>query len=164
MMNWTKQVEEMAKTWTETQKMMWNNWLGSIQGLGQSQSTEVWTKTIETWERSVNSTLEAQNEWNRMWTESFTNLNGLPKESLEWANQTQEMTKRWSDVQKQLWGSWFDIVKKIDPTKMAGNWNNKESQNVLQIWQESAQKIMQTQAEWARLWTSSAGIKTDETS
>ena len=39
-MEWTKQSEEMLKTWTEGQKKMWEDYMKVMQGFGQSPSTQ----------------------------------------------------------------------------------------------------------------------------
>ena len=152
-MDWSKQAEETVKTWTETQQKMWNSWLETVGQVSvPSQATEVWQKTLETWEGAVKNTLDAQAEWAQMWAESFKTTSGIPKEIVEWAQQAQEMNKHWSDAQQQLWQSWFEVVRKIDPAKMGETWD-KEGQKVFKAWQESAQKLTEEQLKWARKWT-----------
>ncbi len=152
-MDWTKQTEEMMKTWTETQKKMWDNWLETVQkGANQDQAAEMWQKTVDTWEQTVKNTFEAQNEWMKMWADSFDAKSDVPKEVTEWFNQSQEMANRWSETQQQLWQGWFDLVKKADATKMAGAWG-EEGQKAFGAWQESAQKVMDAQAQWTSMWS-----------
>lgn len=152
-MDWTKQSEEMMKAWTDTQKKMWDNWLDMVQkGTGQSQAGEIWQKTIEMWEKTVKSSLDAQTEWTRTWVESLSGTEGVSDEVVEWAKQAQDMSKRWSETQQQLWQGWFDMVKKADASKMAGAWG-EESQNAFKTWQESAQKMMDAQKQWASAQT-----------
>lgn len=160
-MAWTKQSEEMFKTWTESQTKMWNEWLKAMQGFGKSPSSQVWDKTVEAWDESITKILDAQSDWTRRWIESFTANQGAPKEMVEWAKQGQEMSSRWTETQKQLWTGWFQIVKKLDPTGtgMTGiNWAG-EGQKFVQGWQEAIQKAMDSQAEWVRQWSSSQGQK-----
>jgi hypothetical protein len=152
-MDWTKQAEEMAQTWTEAQQKMWDNWLKTVQGFGQSPAAEMWAKTIDTWEEMIKNGLETQAEWSRLWAENFNKV-GAPKEMNEWAQQTQEMMKQWSEAQKQLWDNWFSIAKKVNPAGSTEGWS-KESQKIYQTWQESMQKLMATQNEWFRQWDAS---------
>ncbi len=152
-MDWTKQSEEMMKAWTETQKKTWNIWMETVQqGSKQNQAAEMWQKIVDTWEQTINNTLEAQNEWTRMWAENFGAKTDLPKEATEWINQAQEMGKRWSETQQQLWRSWFELVKKADSAKMADAWG-EEGQKAFKTWQESVQQVMDSQTEWAGMWT-----------
>lgn len=156
MIDWKKQSEEMFKVWTESQQKMWNSWLETVQqNPAQAPMTDMWKKTVETWEEMAKNVFSAQTEWARMWTENLSGMAGLPKEVVEWAQQAQEMTRRWSEAQQQLWQDWFEIVKKVDPAKMPANWDG-ESQKMFQSWQESTQKIMEAQAEWTRMWQNQA--------
>ncbi len=157
-MDWTKQSEEMVKTWTETQKKMWGSWLETIQqGSSQAEAFEIWRKTIETWENTVESTLKAQDDWVKNWANSIdVSKMEVPKEMKEWAQQAQDMTNKWSKTQKQLWEGWFDLVKQADPAKIVGSWED-EGQDIFKTWQESAQKVMDGQMKWAGMWASEPG-------
>ena len=152
-MDWTKQTEEMMKNWTETQKKMWDSWLEAIpQGVDQSQTVEMWQKAVDTWETMVQNTLDVQAEWTKTWADSLDLKSDIPDEMVEWAKQAQKMMKDWGETQQQLWHGWFDLVKQADPTKMADAWGI-EGQKGFQAWQESAQKMMDTQMKWASMWT-----------
>jgi hypothetical protein len=153
-MDWAKQTEEMMNAWTETQKKMWDNWLETVQqGADQSQAAEIWQKTVDTWEKTVKNSLDAQAEWTKAWAESLGTKVDVPEEMTAWANQAQEMAKRWGDTQQQLWQGWFDLVKKADPAKMAEAWG-EEGQKAFQTWQESARKVMDAQMKWTSTWAS----------
>lgn len=160
MMDWTKQAEEMAKSWTDAQKKMWDNWLGAMQQ-EKSQAADVWAKTVGAWEETAKNTLNAQTEWTRMWANNLKAIEGAPKEVAEWAAQAEEMSKQWSETQKKLWDSWFAMVKKVEPVKMSGDWS-EESQKMFKAWQESTQKMMETQTEWVRHWTAQTEQKVKE--
>lgn len=149
MMDWTKQTEEMTKVWIDTQKKMWDNWLGTTQHFEKTQAAEFWAKTLNMWEESVKNTLNAQAEWTRTWADSIKSIEGAPKEVGDWAQQAHEMSKQWAEAQKQLWDSWFAVVKKFDPSKAAPDWS-EEGQKMYKTWQETSQKVMNAQAEWAR--------------
>lgn len=158
-MEWTKQVEDMFKSWTEAQTKMCNDWLKAMQGFGKSQSSQVWEKTVEAWDESIKKTLDAQTDLTQRWAESFTTSKGASKEMVEWAKQGQDMFKRWNETQKLLWASWFEIVKKFDPSTARGMDWGREGQKFQQGWQEAIQKDLDTQAEWVRLWTVGQGSK-----
>jgi hypothetical protein len=156
-MEWTKQSENLFKTWTDTQTKMWNDWIKLMQGVGKSQSSQIWEKTVEAWDESIKKTLDAQVEWTQRWAES---CKGAPKEMADWAKQGQDMIQGWTETQKQLWGNWFHIVKKLDPAASGMNWGGGDGQKFLQGWQDAVQKGLDTQAEWVRLWSAKqAGTK-----
>jgi len=156
---WTKQTEEMFKSWTDVQTKMWNDWLKAMQGLGRSPSSQAWEKTVDAWEESIRKTLDSQVEWAQRWAESFTTGKGAPKEMVEGAKQGQEMIGRWTDTQKQLWTRWFQIVKKLDPSSAPGGDWGREGQKLVQGWQDAIQKALDQQAESVRRWTAAQGGK-----
>jgi len=147
-MEWTKQSEEMLKTWTETQKKLWDDCLKAMQGFGKSPSTEVWVQTVDTCNQTIQSVLDAQVEAARVWAENVTTAKGSPQEIAEWAKQGQEMITRLTEMQRQLWGNWFEFVKKLDTSNIM-NWT-RDGQNFVQSWQETIQKTLDSQAEWLR--------------
>ena len=147
-MEWAKQSEEMLRTWTETQKKMWDDWMKAVQGLGKSPSTEVWEKTVDSWNQTIQRLLDAQVEGARHWVENFTTAKGTPEETAEWAKRGQDIITRWTETQKQLWGSWFEVIKKLDASNMT-NWT-RDGQKFIQSWQETIQKALDAQVEWVR--------------
>ncbi len=52
-MDWTKQANEMLKTYTSTQQKVWESWASSMQLMTTPQSPEVWQKTVDTWRGTV---------------------------------------------------------------------------------------------------------------
>lgn len=154
-MDWTKQAEDMLKTWTNSQQAMWDSWLKTMQGFGTSSSTaDTWEKSIETWKESVKRALDAQTAWTQFWADSIASSPGATKQSTDWSKQLLDMTKRWTETQSQLWDSWFETIKKTDPSNMSQNWNTEEMQKIVQTWQEAAQRAMEAQMEWTRMWAS----------
>jgi hypothetical protein len=147
-MEWAKQSEDMLKTWTESQKKLWDEWTKAMPSFGKSPSTEVWEKTVEAWRQTVQRLLDAQIEAMHQWAEHFTTGKGTPQETAEWAKQGQEMLTRLAETQKQLWESWFDVVKKFDASNMM-NWP-RDGQKFIQTWQETIQKAFDAQADWVR--------------
>jgi hypothetical protein len=154
MIDWTKQTEEMTKSWFDTQKKLWDNWLGAGQKDAEGQAVEMWNKTIVTWEEAVKNMLNVQKEWTRLWADNFKTVEGMPKEAIEWLQQAQEMSKQWGEAQHQLWDSWFALLKKVEPSQvqLTGDFG-EESQKMFKTWQEATQKVMGAQAEWAKTWT-----------
>jgi len=146
-MEWTKQSEEMLKTWTEAQKKMWDDCMKVMQGFGQSPSTQVWEKTVDTWNQTMHKFLDAQVEGARVWAENITKAKGT-EEATEWAKQGQDLIARLTETQKQLWANWFELVKKLDPSNMM-NWP-RDGQKFVQTWQETIQKSFNAQTEWFR--------------
>jgi hypothetical protein len=152
LMDWTKQAEDMLKSWTNSQQAMWDGWLKTLQGVGSDQAAQTWESSINTWQDSVKKALDAQNTWTQFWVESVTSGPGATQQATEWSKQLTDMTKRWVDTQTQLWDNWFETIKKSDPASFSKSWNNEEVQKMVETWQEAAQKAMESQMEWARMW------------
>ena len=151
-MDWTAQAEEMYKTWADTQKKAWDNWMQMVQPQpSQTQAADMWKKTLDTWEETVDNTLAAQAKWTEAWGSNVNTENGTPEEMAKWIEQTQEMTKQWNGAQKELWQNWFDLMKKAEWTQMTGSWE-EEGQKAFQTWQDAAQKVMDAQMEWVKMW------------
>jgi hypothetical protein len=157
-MEWMKQAEETFKTWTDTQKKMWDEWIKVTQSFGKTHATDAWKRTVDAWEESVKKSLQLQMEWSKLWADSFSSVKGTPKEFHEFARQGQEMMNRWAETQMQLWTAWFDMVKKFDPTALGGS-SEKDSDKILHIWQESLKNVLDAQAEWGRVWTATQTAK-----
>jgi hypothetical protein len=153
--SWNKQAEEMVKNWTGTQQKMFENWLGIMQSLSTNQTGDAWVKTVDSWQESVQAVLDAQVKMTEFWTESMANTSGTSPQMTEWSKQTLDMTKKWTQTQSELWGNWFDAMRKTDPASMMKGWNPEDMQKAMQTWQDATQKMMESQMEMIRLWTSS---------
>lgn len=151
MTDWTKQAQDMAKTWTDAQQRMWDGWVGAIQGMGISPTGEAWEKSVDTWRDSVKKALDAQVTWTKFWADNVAAGAGSSQQMTEWSTQFVEMTKKWNETQTELWDQWFETVKKSDPSVLAKNWNPEEMKKMVQNWQEYAQKAMEAQMEMARM-------------
>jgi hypothetical protein len=149
MMEATKQAEDLFKTWTEAQTRMWNDWLKALQGVGQPQFSQVWERTVDAWDQSIQKTLDEQMDWTRRWSESFTTSKGTSKEMVDWAKQGQDMLIRWIETQKLLWTNWFGIVKKLDPSEMGGNWE-RQGPKFMQVLEETVRRTLDAQKEWTK--------------
>jgi len=147
-MEWVKQSEEMLKTWTDAQKKVWDDCMEALQGFGKSPSTKVWEKTVDTWNQTIQKSLDAQVEGARHWVKNFTTAKSTPQETAEWAKQGQEMIMRLMETQKQLWETWFEFVKKLDVSNMM-NWT-RDGQKFIQSWKETIQEAFEAQAESLR--------------
>src|SRR5205807_2073333 len=131
-MSESKSSESLINTWAQTQQKLLTNWLDTMQRFSGTASPELWTKTVEAWQASVKQTLDAQ-----------------------------EQRLRWIDAERQLWQSWFNIVRDIN-FKVEPGTGAQAGSNLLQLWQESARKMIETQTALARQWTSGfPGTKTN---
>ncbi|MBX0327111.1 hypothetical protein K2Z83_05370 [Oscillochloris sp. ZM17-4] len=174
-MDWTKQANDMVKTWTGTQQKVWDTWLNSMQLVATPQSPESWQKMVETWRGTVKQALESQMQLTQMWAESVAaasvsmpsvpgmpampnmpSIPGVPGTAVEWTRQMLEMTRTWTDTQVRFSENWFDLLKKADPTAMGQGWDMSQAQKIMATWQDAAQKAIEAQNEFGRMMMSTA--------
>ncbi|MEI7771175.1 MAG: hypothetical protein WCI67_14375 [Chloroflexales bacterium] len=180
-MDWTKQANDMIKTWTGTQQKVWDAWLNSAQLAAAPQSAESWQKIVETWRGTVKQALESQLQLTQLWAEgvaaasvslpsvpglprlpSLPSLPGVPTTPVEVTRQILEMTRSWTDTQVRFSENWFDVLKKVDPSALSQSWDPTQAQKIISSWQDAAQKAIEAQNELGRLVvsaTNSAGKK-----
>jgi hypothetical protein len=144
--------ESLLKTWAEAQQKLLTDWLDTLRRLGGTPTLELWTKTVDTWQTSVKETLDAQTEWTKQWTEALANAKGTPEELRELAREGREQLQHWTEAERDLWQSWFNAVREINfqPEPGAGA---QAGRDLVQLWQDSAHKMIDAQATLVRRWT-----------
>lgn len=171
-MDWTKQANDMLKTFTSTQQKVWESWVSSMQLMAAPQSPEAWQKTVDTWRGTVKYALEQQLELTRLWAESVaaSSVNmpsmptvpgmpampGVPTTAVEWTRQMLEMTRTWTDTQVRFSENWFEMLKKAEPSMMAQTWDMSQAQKVMGVWQEAAQKAVEAQTQFSQMMMKAA--------
>jgi len=175
-MDWSKQANEMMKSWSGSQQKVWETWASSSAASSSPQSPEAWQKTVESWRGTVRQALEAQNELTRLWAEgvaaasvsmpsapsmpgmpsmpsmpSMPGMPSMPTSMVEWTRQMLEMTRSWTETQVRFSESWFDLLKQAEPSAMAQSWDMGQAQKIMATWQEAAQKALEAQNELGRM-------------
>ncbi|NDJ76537.1 MAG: hypothetical protein GYB65_09780 [Chloroflexi bacterium] len=69
---------------------------------------------------------------------------------MDWFKQSQEMLKMWSDTQQKMWANWMDSMKEFSQPQGPGVW-----EKTLETWQSAVENMLETQAQWIRLWAGS---------
>jgi hypothetical protein len=161
MTEWTKQAEEMFKAWGDAQKSLMDKWAESIKSFTGGADTEMWKKTLETWEETAKNTFNSQAEWTASWIENLKSIEGLPDQAVESVNRFQEMAGRWNKTQEELWAKWFEMIKDFDFSQPAEAISDA-LKNPLKAWQQANQKVMDAQADWMKVWTGSGEEAADE--
>jgi hypothetical protein len=175
-MDWTKQANDMIKTWTGTQQKVWDAWLNSMQLAATPQTPESWQKMIETWRGTVKQALESQLQLTQMWAEgvaaasvnvpsvpgmpALPSVPGVPGSAVEWTRQVLELTRSMTDTQVRFSENWFDLLKKADPSALAQTWDISQAQKIMSTWQDAAQKAIDAQSEFSRMVVKTASDAT----
>lgn len=171
-MDWTKQANDMLKTYTSTQQKVWESWVSSMQLMTTPQSPEVWQKTVDTWRGTVKYALEQQLELTRLWAENVATASvnmpslptvpgmpampGVPTTAVEWTRQMLEMTRTWTETQVRFSESWFEMLKKAEPGAMAQTWDMGQAQKIMATWQDAAQKAVEAQTQFSQMMMKAA--------
>lgn len=155
-MDWTKQANDMIKTWTGTQQKVWESWVESMQLAATMPSQEAWQKTVETWRGTVKQALESQVELARMWTENVSAMPGTagmaaPAGMADFTRNMLEMVKVFTETQTRFSENYFEILKKADMKMLSEVWNPAQAQKIMETWQEATQKAVEAQAEWGKM-------------
>lgn len=159
-MDWSDQMQDMMKTWMNTQRRMWDGFFDTMQGAGQSQFSRVWEQTLDVGEKAMQNTYKAQADWMQAWLEGLESVEGMPESGVEYAKQFQEMAQRWGESQQKLLANWFEMLRNLDPNRKPDSWESTVDK-MFKAWQDTTQKIMDTQMEWMRSWAGAA--KKEET-
>lgn len=156
-MDWTKQANDMIKTWTGTQQRVWESWVETMQvGATTPTNQEAWQKTVETWRGTVRQALESQVELARLWAESANAMPGTagmaaPAGLADFTRNMLEMTRVFTETQTRFSENYFEMLKQADMGTLSQAWNPNQAQKIMQTWQEATQKAVEAQSEWSKM-------------
>ena len=163
MSEWTKQMEEMFQSWNEAILSLMESWRESLKKLGFPQDTEIWGKSIQTWEETVEKSMQSQKEWTSSWIENLSSLEGIPEPAMKSAERFREMSDQWLKTQGDLWGNWFEMLKSFDPSSLSGNWMEM-FKDPLKAWQSATERVLESQSTWLKTWLGSEAEESEEQS
>ena len=144
--------ETILKTWSETQQKLLADWLDTLRKLGGTPTLELWRQTVDTWQNSVKETVDARAEYTRQLTETLAKAKGTPEEFRELAREGREQLQHWAEAERDLWKGWFDVAREINFRPEPGT-GAHVGQEFVQLWQDSAHKMIDAQAALVRRWT-----------
>jgi hypothetical protein len=151
--------ESLLKNWAASQQKLLADWLETLRKFGGIPTMELWKATIDAWQNSVKQTLDAQTEWTHRWIEVLTNAKGTPEELQGLVRQGREQLQQWAEAERDLWQNWFNIVREINFKPESAD-KQPLSNDLLQLWQDNAHKMLDAQASFVRrLTTGITGTK-----
>src|SRR2546421_3747472 len=144
--------ESLMKPWGESQQKLLTDWLDPLRKRGGTPTLELGTKPVDAWQSSVKETVDARAEFTRQLTETLANAKGTPEELRELAHKEREQLQHWTEAERDLWQGWFNAVREINfrPEPGAGA---QAGRDLVQLWQDSAHKMIDAQAALVRRWT-----------
>jgi hypothetical protein len=156
MTDWTKQTEELMKTWMKAQQQFWDAWKAAMPKAGTEQATRIWTQMADVWKEAVEQTVHTQNEWANMWADSIRAQESAPKELKAWSDQLASTMKTWTESQAKLWESMLETMKQSTPDQLMQRMD-EGTQVAFQSWQEAVEKAAEAQRKLLRLWGGGTG-------
>jgi hypothetical protein len=145
----TQQAENTAREWTQAQLGIYDRWFEAIQSAGTPKTAEGWEQmrkfTLQSWEETVNSSLEAQVELSNIVIDALGAWAPEPQVGRQGSavKQMQEAVRSWTEAQRQAWSSFFDIAKKVDVSTLTETWDK-----MMEASQQSVRKAWESQAPW----------------
>src|SRR5215510_1434703 len=152
-MEWSKNVQETIKTWTDSQQRMVEGITKVMLDVATPPSTNAWEFSTGLWEKGVQGFLATQADSAKLWIRGVFAVTGKADPNGELAQHLLQMTRLTTEFQEQFWQGWFTTLKRLDPIKNA-NWIN-ELQPLTESWRENIQRAIKLQEEWLQSVVSS---------
>lgn len=70
---------------------------------------------------------------------------------MDWAVQTDEMIRTWTDAQRKMWENWLEAMQHMGNASQA----NATWERIVETWKESSHKALETQVAWTQFWADS---------
>lgn len=135
-----KMMNQMMKSWSNTQRQMIDQWLDMVEGASGPQAGQMWKQTLSVWESSVKRTMEAQNATMNSWMSQIQEVDGMPEEAKERVEEGKAIMKQWTETQGDLWEKWFETMRTMDPSAYESNWQEMAKHSV-SVWRDYSEKI-----------------------
>ncbi len=145
-MDWSKQMQEAIKTWTDSQQKILEGVTKVMLEMVAPPSTNAWEAGIDLWEKGVRAFLETQADWTRLLMRGAATVVNKSDPNGEWVERVQQITKLTTEFQEQYWKVWFSMLRQLDPIKNATLIS--EARSLTESWIENIQRAIKLQEEW----------------
>ena len=108
------QYVDVSKKWFAAQVTLSQNWVEAMQGQNQLKPDLIWGKTVDTYQASVQETLDAEVASTRIWFEEVMPLKDLPQPAVDLMKQMQGMTEKVTETQQVFADNWFNLLRQVD--------------------------------------------------
>ena len=144
--------ESLLKNWANSQQKLLTNWLETARNFGGRPTLEFWRTTIDAWQSAVKQTADAQTEWTHHLIDVLSTAKGTPEELQGLVRQGTEQLQQWTEAERELWQNWFNVVREINVMPQTEE-RQPIGNDLVQLWQDSAYKLLDAQARFVRRWT-----------
>lgn len=146
MPDWSDQIAEYQRQWTEQQQHLLNDWLKAVQGAGTGTPPDTWQKAINAIEQQVNNALDAQKQSLTALAKNAESVGSVPEPFTQWVQQMEQGIGQWSDIQQRLWKVWFDMLRSTAPT------GQQPGEIFANSWRDMMQRATSIQTQWLSGW------------
>ncbi len=158
-MNLTKSADQIVNTLIDTQKKIWDTISASIDNVSNAPVDKRWEEGVTASETLVKNSLKAQADVTHTLVKTVMDIDGLPDRAVDTLEEFDKIQKELSKSQQGLVGNAFDMLKTLDPARVAGSYT-EAFRNAVDRIQSMTQKAMDTQMEMIRSMTGQATKKT----
>ena len=139
MTDWISQTQAGVDQWLEAQRRWWDAVLG---GGGTDAADDLQRRTVDAWRQAAYKVVDAQAQM----------LLGTIRDRP--STDTEALVRQWTDAQREMWQGWLAVAGKgtTPPPDL-----NVAGQQMVDSLREAAEKLVQSQAEWAKAWNASQG-------
>lgn len=118
-MNAVNHYVEVGQKWVDGQIKIGQGWFESIRGLEQYDPSLIWGKTVEAYQASIQSNLDAEIAGTKIWFEEVMPVNTLPEAAVGLVKQMQDITAEVTKTQQTAVDNWFSLLKQIDVKELS---------------------------------------------
>lgn len=105
---------EVGQKWIDGQIKIGQSWFETMQGLEKFDLGLIWGKTIEAYQASIQSSLDAEVAGTKIWFEEVVPVNNLPQTAVDVVKQMQALTEEITKTQQTAADNWVNLLRKID--------------------------------------------------
>lgn len=161
----TKQAENSAKSWTDTQAKIFERWFETFQGATAPKAFQGFEQirkvTLESWEASVKSSLQTQAELSKITVDTLAAWVPTPDQGGEeaYVRQLRDLVNSWTEAQAHGWSTLFEVAKNLDVSLVAESWDK-----MMETVQQSTKRAWKNPAQWFTPTNYSSGPSAKTTS
>src|SRR5579871_6627264 len=105
-MDFSKQLTDTFKIWSDTQTKMVEGVTKVVQELTTQPTATTWGDTIDRWERVSREARKMQSDWTDLWIRGIAVTTNNSQQMAEWARQVRQLADIMNEYQDQYWHTW----------------------------------------------------------
>lgn len=99
---------EVTKQWVDLQAKTGQDWFTAMQNMKEIEPGMVWEKTVDSYQASIQGTLDAEGAGAEVWFKAVATLPGMSTELVE---PVHDFSKQFINLQQKAVDYWFDFLR-----------------------------------------------------